>query len=236
VTQRQLALPGGHRLNYLLKVSVKRRTIGLRIDDEGLTVHTPKRVPHGFVENLLIEKSGWILRKLAEREVRPKAMTWQDGACLRYLGQTVALHVRQDARNRALEYDGTRLYVAQPDPSDTAAIQRKVSLWLRKQAQPDFARRIALLAAKLDVPLPPVTLSSARTRWGRCNSRGEIRLNWRLIQAPPHIIHYVVAHELAHLKEMNHSPKFWAWVGKLCPDYLAARQELKALSAELHLL
>lgn len=236
MSQRQLQFPNGHTIPYLLKVSARRRTIGLKIDRNGLTVHVPRRVPLHTVDSVLREKSDWIVRKLADLQQRPAAMEWQDGASLRYLGQEIRLCLRPDAKSRAVEFDGARLHIALPNPSDAAAVQRKVVQWLGKQARPDFARRIALLAAKLGVPTPPLYLSSARTRWGSCNSRGEIRLNWRLIQAPPHIIHYVVAHELAHLKEMNHSPKFWAWVQTLCPEYEAARADLKALSAELHLV
>ncbi len=236
MSQRQLNLAGGHSIPYTLKVSANRRTIGLRVDASGLTVHIPQRIPQHTVESLLQDKSDWITRKLAEWQDRPQVFEWRDGATLQHLGQDILLSLRQDAKSRAVEFDGTRLYVALPRPDDTATVQRKVAQWYIKQARADFTRRIELLAAKLGVPTPPVYLSSARTRWGSCNSKGEIRLHWRLIQAPPHIIHYVVAHELAHLKEMNHSPKFWAWVEKLCPDFKLARQELKALSAQLHLV
>jgi hypothetical protein len=233
--EKLLQLPTG-AIPYTLKVSARRRTIGLRIDDRGLTVHVPKRVAWSSVEQLLQEKSGWILDKLALHRDRPAPLEWQDGTELMHLGQPVRLCLRQDARNRQPEFDGLRLHIAQPDPSNIKAVQRKVALWYRKQALADFTRRVELLAAKLGVAMPRVLLSSARTRWGSCNSRGEIRLHWRLIQAPPHVIHYVVAHELAHLKEMNHSPQFWAWVEQLCPGYRAARQELKALSGQLHLM
>jgi predicted metal-dependent hydrolase len=228
----------GREIPYTLKISARRRTLGLRIDQRGLTVHIPKRTSQRTVESLLQDKSDWIARKLAEWQDRPgpATMQWQDGAALRHLGQDIQLCLRVDARNRAVEFDGARLYLALPNPDDDATVQRKVAQWYRKQALTDFTRRIELLAAKLGVPTPPMFLSNARTRWGSCNSRGEIRLHWRLIQAPPHIIHYVVAHELAHLKEMNHSPKFWAWVEKLCPDYSGARQELKAMSAHQHLV
>jgi len=236
VTLRQLTLPSGHSVPYTLKVSAKRRTIGLRIDGNGLTVHIPRRVSQHTVDHLLQDKADWIARKLTELQDRPEAFVWQDGATMQYLGQDIRLTLRQDAKNRALEFDGTRLYVAQPNPDDIKTVQRKVAQWYAKQARTDFTRRIELLAAKLGVSTPPVFLSNAKTRWGSCNSRGEIRLHWRLIQAPPHIIQYVVAHELAHLKEMNHSAKFWAWVEKLCPDYAAARNELKAMSVALHLL
>jgi predicted metal-dependent hydrolase len=236
LSQQSLTLAAGHSIPYTLKTSARRRTIGLRVDERGLTVHIPKRVPQHTLESLLRDKSDWIARKLAEWQYRPKSVEWQDGATLQYLGQDIQLSLRHDTRNRAVEFDSARLYLALPNPNDTKTVQRKVAQWYAKQARADFTRRIELLAAKLGVPTPPMYLSNARTRWGSCNSRGEIRLHWRLIQAPPHIIHYVVAHEIAHLKEMNHSPKFWAWVEKLCPDYSTARQDLKALSAQLHLL
>lgn len=236
MSQQSLTLAAGHSIPYTLKISPRRRTIGLRVDERGLTVHIPKRVPQHTVENLLRDKSDWIARKLAEWQDRPKSVEWQDGTMLQYLGQDIQLSLRHDARNRAVEFDGARLYLALPNPDDSKTVQRKVAQWYARQARADFTRRIELLSAKLGVPTPPMYLSNARTRWGSCNSRGEIRLHWRLIQAPPHIIHYVVAHELAHLKEMNHSQKFWAWVEKLCPDYSAARQDLKALSVHLHLV
>jgi predicted metal-dependent hydrolase len=98
----------------------------------------------------------------------------------------------------------------------------------------DFARRLTILATKLGVPTPPLTLSNAKSRWGSCNSRGEVRLNWRLLQASPSIINYVICHELAHLKQMNHSAKFWAVVESLFSDYKQAENALKTLSPQLH--
>jgi predicted metal-dependent hydrolase len=231
-----IALPDGQRIAYTLKVSANRRTIGLKIDANGLTVHVPKRVPQTLIDQVLHEKSDWIHRKLTARQQRPTAIAWQDGAELQFLGQSIRLSLRQDTRNRTVEYDGARLYVTFTTREDTVVTQRKVQQWYARQARQDFARRVEILAAKLGVPTPPVFLTNAKTRWGSCNSRGEIRLHWRLIQAPPQIIHYVVAHELAHLKEMNHSPAFWAWVQKLCPEYQSARNALKSLSAALHCL
>jgi predicted metal-dependent hydrolase len=92
------------------------------------------------------------------------------------------------------------------------------------------------LAAQLGQPLPPLALSAARTRWGSCSVRSGIRLNWRLIHLPPELIDYVIAHETAHLIEMNHSPRFWAVVETLHPDWRTSRQELKRLGAALPLI
>jgi predicted metal-dependent hydrolase len=89
---------------------------------------------------------------------------------------------------------------------------------------------------KLNVHPSIVYLSNAKSRWGSCNSKKEIRLNWRLIQAPPHIINYVICHELAHLKEMNHSNRFWEEVEKVLPEYRSSEKELKTLSSDLYLI
>ena len=115
-----------------------------------------------------------------------------------------------------------------------AACRASVLSWFAQHAQLDFNRRLEVFAAKLGVATPPLTLSNANSRWGSCNSRGQVRLNWRLLQAPPHIINYVICHELAHLKQMNHSPQFWAEVEGLFPNYKVAEKELKYLSPQLH--
>jgi predicted metal-dependent hydrolase len=234
MTEHLLALPDGAEIPYLLERR-KRRTVGMRISPKGLVVHAPSRISLQQLNALLLSKANWIQAKLqaqAENSVEP--FEWRDGDNLLWLGNEMLLNVRHDARSRVIVHEPGQLHVALPKPDDAAAVSRKVLLWYRKEAQADFARRLEILAARLGVKTPPLYLSNARSRWGSCNSRGEIRLNWRLIQAPPHIINYVICHELAHLKEMNHSAKFWAVVERLHPDYKRAEKELKAFSARLH--
>lgn len=236
MSQRQLQLACGRQIDYTLKVSARRRTIGLRVDATGLTVHIPRRVSQQTVDGMLLDKADWIARKLDAWQDKPQPVAWKDGTQLQLLGKPILLCLIPDSRNRNLVFDGVRLFFATSNPEDAALVRRKVIQWFAKQARADFARRIEILSAKLGLTISALHLSNARTRWGSCNSRGEIRLNWRLIQAPPQIIQYVIAHELAHLKEMNHSPAFWAWVARLCPDYLANRNTLKEMSAQLHLV
>ena len=234
MSQHHLPLPDGDAIPYHLERR-SRRTVGLKINHDGLIVHAPNRISQRELERMLLSKADWIIKKLkAQQENKIEKFSWQDGASLLMLGNPILLSVRTDSVSRALEYELGRLSLALPNPDNQTNIARKVLLWYKKQALSDFTRRVALLAAKLGVETPPVFMSSARSRWGSCNSRGEVRLNWRLLQAPPHIINYVVAHELAHLKEMNHSAKFWAIVERICPDYKAAEKELKAWSARLH--
>ncbi len=231
-----LTLPSGEQLHYQLERR-QRRTVGLKITAEGLVVHAPKRLAQSLLESLIAQKADWILKKLSARnENKIPALQWQDGEQLLLLGNTVTLSVRQDERSRAVSHQPGLLELAMPNHDEAPAVARKVLQWYKKQAMTDFARRLEIFSAKLGVTLPKLLLSSARTRWGSCNSKQEIRLNWRLLQAPPHLINYVICHELAHLKEMNHSARFWAVVASIYPDYKAAEKELKAWSPKLHVM
>ncbi|OAM52416.1 hypothetical protein A7981_02740 [Methylovorus sp. MM2] len=230
-----LALLDGSQISYTLKRSAKRRSIGLRISNEGLIVSAPMRISLRELNALLQSKISWIQQKLDQQQANAAPeLQWSSGQKLLLLGNEIALYLAADTKNRAVEFDGGKLDVRSRTPDDKNLVKRKVIQWYKQQALVDFTRRTALLAQRLGVDMPPVSLSSAKSRWGSCNSRGEIRLNWRLIQAHPSIIHYVVAHELAHLKEMNHSPRFWAIVKTLCPDYKKITDDLKAVSASLH--
>jgi predicted metal-dependent hydrolase len=236
MTNQLLTLQNGETIPYFLEHRA-RRTVGLKITAEGLVVHAPNRIFAFQLNQILQDKSGWILNKLQHRAANQvEKVEWVDGEHLLYLGQDIQLHVLENNSNKAPNLDANVLSLATPEPNNHALISRKVIQWYKKQAAVDFARRLEILAAKLGVATPPLTLSNAQSRWGSCNSRGEVRLNWRLLQAPPHIINYVICHELAHLKQMNHSAKFWAVVEQLFPDYKTAEKELKALSPQLHRL
>ena len=175
---------------------------------------------------------GEVSRHLDANQI--EKLQWVDGEHLLYLGQDIQLSINQSNSNKALIFEQNTLTIAAVHPNNHAVLGRKVIQWYKKKAALDFARRLEILAAKLGVPTPPLTLSIAQSRWGSCNSRGEVRLSWRLLQAPPHIINYVICHELAHLKQMNHSPKFYTVVEQLFPNYKSAEKELKALSPKLH--
>ena len=246
-----LTLSNGETISYLLERR-PRRTVGLKITADGLVVHAPKRIFEFQLNQILQQKSNWILNKLQARQANHVAkIDWIDGEHLLYLGSDIQLSISQNSSNKALIFDQNTLFITTPQantpgyplsnsqsefdsPCNHAVLGRKVIQWYKKQAAIDFNRRLEIFAAKLGIVAPPLALSNAQSRWGSCNSRGEVRLSWRLLQAPPHIINYVICHELAHLKQMNHSAKFWAVVESLFPNYKAAEKELKALSPQLH--
>lgn len=217
--QHSIELTNGETITYEL-TRRQRRSVGLKISREGLIVHAPMRISHSIVEDLIKQKSNWISKKLTDlkRHIEPD-IQWESGEALLFLGNPIQLNIEANARNKAPNFEGGVLKLALTTPESPAIISRKVIQWYKKEALTDFARRLEIFATKLGVTMPTLSLSNAQSRWGSCNSKQEIRLNWRLLQAPPHLINYVVCHELAHLKEMNHSARFWAVVESLCPQY-----------------
>lgn len=232
-----LTLATGETISYLLERR-PRRTVGLKITADGLVVHAPKRIFEFQLNQILQEKSKWILNKLQAREANQiEKLQWVDGEHLLYLGQDIQLKLVpciNSKHKKTTHFERNELTIHAPQANIHEVCSRMVLMWYKKQASLDFARRLEVFAAKLGVPTPPLTLSNAQSRWGSCNSCGEVRLSWRLLQAPPHIINYVICHELAHLKQMNHSAKFYAVLESLFPNYKVAEKELKRLSPQLH--
>lgn len=231
--EHSLELNNGEVITYLL-ARRQRQSVGLKINHQGLIVHAPMRVSHSMIEALIKQKSQWISKKLTDlhRHIVPP-FEWRSGETLLLLGHAIALQIEDAPAKKTPHLDAGLLKLVAPIDSQ-ALISRKVLQWYKKEALLDFSRRLEIFATQLGVANPKLLLSNARSRWGSCNSRQEIRLNWRLLQAPPHLINYVVCHELAHLKEMNHSAKFWAIVEGLCPKYKEAEKDLKAWSPKLH--
>lgn len=221
----------GREIPYCLRRS-RRRTIGLSIDHRGLTVGAPERASLGAIESLLRDHGPWVLDKLDgwRRREPPPTLAIADGLRLPHLGGELTVRLAVGANRAVWSADASQLTLCLAGGAAAAPVLERA---LRQRAQKYFTRRLAQLAPHLGVEPPPLALSSARTRWGSCSSRGGIRLNWRLVFLPPAVVDYVVAHELAHLREMNHSRQFWSLVEQLCPDWRERRLELRRLGAAL---
>lgn len=233
--KRRLQLPG-HLLEYDLRRS-KRRSIGFLIDENGLRVTAPRWVTLADIEKALHDKQRWIVAKLAERRERSQRRlqaptNWNDGASLPYLGAAVTLRIAPaSAAGIQFRHECRELIVSLPAGAGEQQLKDRVQAWLQQEAKRIFNERLPLFAEKLGVRYHSMALSAATTRWGSCTSQGKIRLNWRLIHFSPMIIDYVIAHELAHLREMNHSPRFWATVQSVFPDFETARHNLRQHAA-----
>ncbi|TXT36869.1 MAG: hypothetical protein FD135_3981 [Comamonadaceae bacterium] len=219
----------------------QRRSIGFSVGVEGLAVRAPKWVVLSEVDAALQSKAAWILRKLQETRERhqrlaEQTIVWQDGATLPFLGQQVRLQLDPQhgfgAAGAELVAavgpdDMPTLRLSLPRSASTEQIKDGVQAWLMRQAKQFFQQRLDHFAPLLGVQWKKLALSNAGTRWGSAKADGSIRLNWRLIHMPVSVIDYVVAHELSHLRVMDHSPRFWDTVRSVVPDYAALRQQLK---------
>nr|WP_237288646.1 SprT family zinc-dependent metalloprotease [Variovorax sp. PAMC 28711] len=221
----------------------KRRTIGFVVGAEGLSVRAPRWVNLRDVDAAVQEKADWIVRKLGETQQRHARLEsaridWKDGVRFPFLGEPVV--VRLDPRHghsgvggAVLETEAAeggeqrtlRLAVAQTAAPEQ--IRDAAQAWLTRQARRLFIERLDHFAPQLGVQWKKLALSNAATRWGSASSDGSIRLNWRLIHFRLTVIDYVVAHELSHLRVMDHSARFWDTVETVVPDYNTLRKQLK---------
>ena len=240
---REIGLDG-HRVGYVLR-RVRRKSIGFIVGPEGLAVHAPRWVGLREIEAGLREKGAWILKKLGEQQARAHRrlaarVTWGDGAPFPFLGETVIVvldpHAGTAPGGAILDaaVDGLpgiarlTLHVGLAHDARPQQVRDAVQGWLQRQARRVFEERCRLYAAQLGVRWTRLALSSAQTRWGSAHASGAIRLNWRLVHFALPTIDYVVVHELAHLREMNHGPRFWDVVRSVVPDYERARGALRA--------
>ncbi len=235
--ERALLL-GAHRVPYEL-TRAQRRSIGFVVGPEGLKVRAPRWVNVADIERALRERGDWILRQLQRQQQRQAQQAslrvhWGEGASLPYLG--AALRVERGAVQQFLAADDgqpARLQLRLPEPAGEAQWRDATQAWLQAQARSLFQARLVHFAGQLGIAVPKLRLSSARGRWGSASQsgvHGVVSLNWRLMHFSEALIDYVVAHEVAHLREMNHGPRFWALVGELLPGFEDRRDALKQVA------
>lgn len=240
------ALLGGISVGYAFRRS-RRRTIGFSVGADGLAISAPKWVPLYEIDKAVIEKSGWILKKLQETRARHQQMEsaridWRDGACFPFMGGQVrvvldprhafggvgaALQAVLGPADCAGGSVTHTLQVGLPHHATPVQIRDAVQAWLMRQAKRVFVERLDHFAPQVGVQWRKLSLSSAGTRWGSASADGSIRLNWRLVHFKLSVIDYVVVHELSHLRVMDHSPRFWDTVRAVVPDYADLRGQLK---------
>ncbi len=227
VEQRSIQL-SGKDISYTLKRSDYRRSIGLRIDDRGLTVNAPLRTSERWLLSVLQDKADWVVRQLDKwQERKAPPIFWAEGSRIPFRGEELLLTLAPKVRGAKPALRGEVLHVPVGLDAATEHIEKAVVQWYRDEALRVFNECVEYFAPQLNVSPREVKLTSARTQWGNCTAQGVVRLNWQLVKMPLHLIDYVVVHELAHLIEMNHSPAFWRIVESACPDYRAHRAELR---------
>jgi len=214
--------------SVVIRRSARARRISLKVDlrDGTVTLVLPPRATVAAGERFLAEQRHWVAQRLA---ALPAAQPLMDGATMPYRGVPHVIRHRPGSR-------GT-VWIEQGEIHVAGAIEhlpRRLTDWLKRQARATLEPRVLELSASIGKRVRRVTVREMKTRWGSCSSEGQLSFSWRLILAPETVADYLVAHEVAHLLHMDHSPRFWAAVDRLTPHRRSGEAWLKRHGATLH--
>lgn len=219
---------GGETFAFLIERTARRKTVAISVGFDGVRVLAPSDLDDDRVLGIVRKKGAWLLRKQAAyRELggQPVAKEFVSGETFHYLGRQYRLKLIPDRTALATRITARgSLLLAPVLPNVHASVQRAavrsgLRHWYRAHANQHFPARTRKIAETLGIPLPAVHVVDQLKRWGSCDVRGRIRLNWRLVMAPMPLIDCVIAHEACHVLEHNHSRRFWRSLETIMPDY-----------------
>ncbi len=218
-------------IDYRLQ-RVRRNSIGLVITTEGLLIRAPKWTSLYEIDAAIVERQAWIAKALAKQSARRAQLAaYRDGGHILFRGNKLKVEVRQGLFE-SIDLTAKHCIATTLDGAFNAdALDHEI----KRIARRELTEMALDMAARAALPLKSVTLSSARTMWGSCTSEGRVRLNFRLLQLAPELMRHVVAHELAHLVEFNHSKRFWAIVEALDPNTKTHKRAIKGYAVLLEL-
>ncbi len=227
----ELVLVGGRQIKLVVVRNPRARRYILRVCPDGSArVTLPRRGSEAEARRFVTRHLEWLERQLLRQATRPvRPRTWLAGTEILLRGTPVRLEPGVNGAANEVLFGGEVLRGADASGDWRPVIERH--LW--RLATRELPPRVLELAAAQRVAVRRVTVRNQRSRWGSCSRRGTISLNWRLVQTPAFVRDYIILHELMHLREMNHSPRFWAEVERVCPDYLTAEKWLKQHAALL---
>jgi predicted metal-dependent hydrolase len=228
------AILGGRTVKYLLKQSARIRGYRLEIrQGTGLIVVVPRKYSQNYIDELLSNKSRWILRHLPADSPYQMPLFRKEadhGDKIPFMGRWLQIvQVAGKGRAEAATIDGKRLLISADGQGMAAALEK----WYRMQASAIFRDKADVFKGPMGVAYHRIFIRGQRARWASCSHQHNLTFNWKLLFAPEHIVDYVIIHELAHLKHMNHSRKFWDMVVGYCPKFKEYRKWLLAHEEEL---
>lgn len=219
---------GGEAISFVVTRTTRRKTVAISVGFDGVRVLAPADVDDEHILGVVRKKGPWVLRKQAGyRELggTPVVREFVSGETFHYLGRPYRLKVTPDSDTLVTRIvaRGSQLFAPVPAGVDAAirraSVRSGLRLWYRDRAKVHFPARAKAMANLLGIPTPSVHIVDQSKRWGACDARGRIRLNWRLIMAPMSLVDYVIAHEACHVLQHNHSHSFWRSLETIMPDY-----------------
>lgn len=207
----------------------RKKSADIRVEEGAVTVVVPIETSLERIDDLLASKRRWIKEKIAlhQEMAPPSSKRYVSGESFSYLGRNYRLKVEKGPFAPVKLVQG-RLVVSVPQGAEQPHMIRNALVrWYKRQAELKLREKVARWAPQVGVAPTGVTIKTFKSRWGSCTSKGELQFNWRIMMAPNRMVDYVVVHELCHLIRHDHSPEFWAQVGKVLSDYEENREWLK---------
>jgi predicted metal-dependent hydrolase len=223
---------GSQRIPMVFVRNPRARRYVLRLRPDGVArVTVPRGGSQAEAMRFAERNRSWLGQQVEKLASRPKGRReWLLGTEILLRGEAVKIQAGTNGETGTIQLGSETVRADNLSGDLRGLIERH----LRNLASNEFPARVRELAAIHQLKVNRVTVRNQRTRWGSCSRRGALSLNWRLIQAPPFVRDYVILHEMAHLREMNHSPRFWREVEKLCPEYRTAETWLRKHSTLLY--
>ncbi len=222
----------GRLLPLTIKQNERATRITLRIEPGGkaLNMTVPPGLMRREVDNFIDRHRGWLKTRLAKLVIDTDL---SDGSIIPFRGEDHRIVLTGSLRGltEAVTLADQKILKVSGLPEYTG---RRIATFLKKQAKLDLEERARVHARSIGANIGSISFKDTRSRWGSCSSSGNLSFSWRIMMAPPLVIDYLAAHEVAHLKEMNHGPRFWALCQKLCPRMEEAKSWLKQNGSRLH--
>ncbi len=238
ITETSTIKFGGTRLAYGVRRSSRRKTVAVAVDpDDGVLLTAPENVPLQKLDEVVRSRATWILERLRwveQAEPRRSPREFVSGESFLYLGRTYRLRVAPPSAKPSCRLEAGFFVVAPARSQDRSQRARSVRAllegWFRDRAAERLPERVAVWRERVGVgEVGQVLVRAQHKRWASCDAAGNLRFNWRVMQAPMKLVDYVVAHELTHLVHADHTPDFWRRLGRAMPDYDKRRRDLRLL-------
>jgi len=232
---------GNTSIPYKIRRSPRRKTVAVSVDRQnGVMLTAPLEAGVPRLDRVVRDKARWILdrlRHVQQAEAELPEREFVSGESYQYLGRHYRLKVVRRAHSGEAKLERGWLVVpvsTHANESQRAELVREsLETWYRRHAAQRLPERVSHWHRRVGVPVPKVIVKNQLKRWGSCDSKGNIRFNWRIIQAPMRLVDYVVVHELVHLLHKNHTKDYWATLGRVMPDYEKRRHELRKVGPRL---
>lgn len=218
--------------------SARRKRLSLEIGSQGVIARAPMRMRVGIIEQFIQHKQHWIKQHAQNLPPALEPLKIENGTILKLMDKDIQLSISLHKRGSTMLHNGIlNLPIIKTNRPLQASIKDKLIRWYKQQALTCLRDKVAFYADEMNIPLAPnmnIKVRHYKRRWGSCDHKGDLSFNWRIIMAPEPVIDYVTIHELAHLREFNHSKKFWQIVSAQMPDWKQQQQWLHEHGAKLY--